>query len=171
MARQVAVCGPNDCTDQEREWAVEVGVRLADAGVVVLCGGGGGVMAAVAAGVHSRGGVVVGIRPDDSSGERASRNSQGAAGPDDLTVTVRTNLGQARNAVLVTSADAVLAIGGSWGTLSEVALAMRLSRPTIWLGGWQIRDAAGDPVPGVTTVDSPGQAVAAALHRPRWTDA
>jgi len=79
---------------------------------------------------------------------------------------VATNLGQARNAVIVTSADAVIAIGGSWGTLSEVALAMRRGRvPVISLGGWRIVDADGTPVPGVTAVQTPEDAVRAAIAR------
>jgi uncharacterized protein (TIGR00725 family) len=156
MARQVAVCGPADCTDQERAWAHEVGTRLADAGVVVLCGGAGGVMAAVAAGATAHGGIAVGIRPDAARGPADEAAN--------LTVTLRTNLGQARNAVLITSADAVIAIGGSWGTLSEVALAMRRAIPTFWLGGWSLVGADGQSVDGVVTVDSPERAVTAALN-------
>jgi uncharacterized protein (TIGR00725 family) len=75
-------------------------------------------------------------------------------------VTVRSNLGQARNAVLVTSADAVIAVGGSWGTLSEVALAMRQGTPVAWLGGWRLVDRDGSAVPGVTYVETPEEAVA-----------
>lgn len=156
MARQVAVCGPNECTDTEAGWAHEVGARLAEAGVVVLTGGGGGVMAAAAAGARAGGGIVVGIRPDAGP---APGSTDGA----DLTVVLRTDLGQARNAVLVGSADAVIAIGGSWGTLSEVALARRLDRPTFWLGGWRLADPDGSGGPGVVTVDSVTAAVAAAL--------
>jgi uncharacterized protein (TIGR00725 family) len=156
MAYQVAVCGPHDCSDAEAARAFRVGELLADAGAVVLCGGGGGVMAAVAAGVRAHNGLVVGIRPGGSSD---------GASPD-LSVTVLTNMGQARNAIIVSSADAVIAIGGSWGTLSEVALAMRRDTlPVISLGGWQIIDAAGKPVPGVTAVATPEDAVRAALVR------
>ncbi len=156
MAYQVAVCGPHDCSDAEAAHAFRVGELLADAGAVALCGGGGGVMAAVAAGVRARNGLVVGIRPG---------GSRDGASPD-LSVTVLTNMGQARNAIIVSSADAVIAIGGSWGTLSEVALAMRRGAlPVISLGGWQIIDAAGKPVPGVTAVQTPEDAVRAALAR------
>ena len=156
MAYQVAVCGPHECSDVEAAQAHRVGAFLADAGAVVLCGGGGGVMAAVAAGVRARNGLVVGIRPGDSR--------DGASA--DLSVTVVTNMGQARNAVIVTSADAVIAIGGSWGTLSEVALAMRRGNvPVISLGGWRIVDVSGEPVPGVTEVQTPEDAVQVALAR------
>jgi uncharacterized protein (TIGR00725 family) len=146
---QVAVCGPARCSAADERHAYRIGELLAEAGAVTLCGGGTGVMAAVAAG--ARGGLVVAIRPDS---ERSS----------DASVTVATNLGQARNVVLVTSADAVIAVGGSWGTLSEVAHAMRRGGiPVVSLGGWRIVDAAGVPVPGIRYVETPEEAVALAL--------
>lgn len=155
MPVQVAVCGPADCTPAEADHARRVGELLADRGAVVICGGGAGVMAAVAAGARSRGGTVVGVRP---GGDRAGAS-------DHLSVTLATNLGEARNAVIVWSADAVIAVGGSWGTLSEVALAMRRGRvPVVSLGGWRILDAAGRPVPGVLEAATPGEAVALALR-------
>jgi len=155
VAYQVAVCGPADCTEADRERAYRVGELLAGAGAVVLCGGGRGVMAAVASGARSRGGLVVGIRPGDTR--------EGAS--PDLSVTLVTNLGQARNAVIVYSADAVIAVGGSWGTLSEVALAMRRGGvPVVVLGGWRVLGADGQPVPGIDYVDSPAEAVERALR-------
>ena len=155
MAYQVAVCGPRDCSEVEAAQAYRIGSLLADEGAVVLCGGGAGVMAAVAAGARSRDGIVVGIRPDDRD----------AGAPADLTATVLTNMGQARNAIIVTSADAVIAVGGSWGTLSEVAFAMRRGDiPVVWIGGWQFLDASGVPVAGPTTVDTPETAVRLALE-------
>ena len=127
---------------------------LAEAGAVVICGGGTGVMAAVAAGARSAGGLVVGIRPG---------NDRTDASPD-LSVTIVTNLGEARNAVIVWSADAVIAIGGSWGTLSEVALARRRGGvPVVVLDGWRITAADGDSVTGISYVDSPDEAVRQAL--------
>ena len=151
---QVAVCGPRDCSDAEAEWAWRVGELLASRGAVVLCGGGSGVMAAVAAGAHAAGGTVVGIRP--------GAGREGAS--PDLSIVISTNLGEARNAVLVWSADAVIAIGGSWGTLSEVAFAMRRGDiPVVSLGGWRILDESGTPVPGPTIVDTPEEAVRLAL--------
>jgi uncharacterized protein (TIGR00725 family) len=155
MARQVAVCGPGDATPAQEEQAYRVGELLARAGAVVLCGGGGGVMAAVAAGVRAHNGVSVGIW----SGATREGTAPG------LTVTLPTGLGQARNAVLVNSADVVIAIGGSWGTLSEVGHAMRRGRPIVWLQGWHITDGSGRRVPGVTYVDSPDAAVAYALDQ------
>ncbi|MFI7575601.1 dethiobiotin synthetase [Micromonospora sp. NPDC049497] len=152
---QVAVCGPATATDTEIAHARRVGELLAERGATVLCGGGGGVMAAVAAGARSRAGLVVGVRPDDGT----------APGPAaDVTVTVATNLGQARNAVLVWSADAVIAVGGSWGTLSEVALAMRRGGvPVVVLGGWRVVGADGVPLAGPVSVATPEEAVRVAL--------
>ncbi|MGF1653993.1 MAG: TIGR00725 family protein [Actinomycetales bacterium] len=151
---QVAVCGPRHCADEEAENAYRVGRLLAARGVVVVCGGGIGVMAAVSAGAREAGGTVVGIRPDDDP----------AAANQDLSITIFTNLGEARNAVIVWSADAVIAIGGSWGTLSEVALAKRRGGiPVVQLGGWHVTDAEGQLVPGIHYVDTAEDAVRAAL--------
>ena len=143
------MCGPAECTENERAAAHRVGELLAEAGVVTLCGGGTGVMAAVTAGARSRRGLVVAVRADSSRAAEAS-------------VTVATNLGQARNAVIVESADAVIVVGGSWGTLSEAGLAMRRGVPVISLGGWRVVDATGAPVPGIRYVETPEEAVALA---------
>lgn len=154
VAYQVAVCGPAECAEPDRADAYRVGELLAEAGAVVLCGGGTGVMAAAAAGARSRGGLVVGIRPDDA---------RDPANPD-LSVTIVTNMGQARNAILVWSADAVIVVGGSWGTLSEVALARRRGGvPVVALRGWRVLDHTGRAVPGLHHVDSPHEAVRVAL--------
>lgn len=155
MAFHVAVCGPRECTDDDAAHARRVGELLAEQGAVVVCGGGGGVMAAVAEGARARGGLVVGIRPNDS---------KDGASPD-LSATIVTNMGEARNAIIVWTADAVISVGGSWGTLSEVALAMRRGEvPVVSLGGWRIVAADGEPVPGVRHVDSPEAAVRLAVH-------
>ncbi|WNM38271.1 dethiobiotin synthetase [Micromonospora halotolerans] len=155
---QVAVCGPAEATPEERAQARRVGELLAERGVTVLCGGGGGVMAAVAAGVRDRAGLVIGVRPDDGT----------APAPAELSASVVTNMGQARNAILVWSADAVIAVGGSWGTLSEVALALRRGGiPVVVLGGWRVVDARGVPVPGPAHAATPEDAVRRALgNRP-----
>ncbi|NJC71016.1 TIGR00725 family protein [Planosporangium thailandense] len=151
---QVAVCGPADCTAAEATAAERIGALLADRGAVVLCGGGAGVMAAVAAGASRAGGLVVGVLP---GADRTDANPY-------LSAAVVTNLGEARNAVLVQSADAVIVVGGSWGTLSELALAMRRGGvPVVALGGWRVLDAAGRPLAGVLWADSPEEAVRLAL--------
>jgi uncharacterized protein (TIGR00725 family) len=81
-----------------------------------------------------------------------------------VSASVVTNMGQARNAILVWSAEAVIAVGGSWGTVSEVALALRRGGiPVVVLGGWRITDATGAPVDGPAYVDTPDEAVRVAL--------
>ncbi len=151
---QIAVCGPARCSDAERAAAREVGALLARAGAVTLCGGGGGVMAAAADGALAAGGLAVGVRP--------------GAAPDDahpgLSVVIATGMGEARNAVLVASADAVVVVGGSWGTLSELALARRGGVPVVALGGWRVLDASGAPLPdAVPDAATPAEAVSRAL--------
>jgi predicted Rossmann-fold nucleotide-binding protein len=136
-ALQVAVCGPRHCTDTDRTNAYEIGRLLAEAGATVLNGGGIGVMEAVSAGAHEGGG---------------------------LDVVLATNLGEARNAILIWSADVVIVVGGSSGTLSELALAMRRPVPVISIGGWELRTADGDPVPDAPpTAATPEEAVQFAL--------
>ncbi len=154
---QVAVCGPRDCDRTEAASAHEVGRLLAEAGATVLCGGGTGVMAAVAEGAGDAGGLVIGIRPDTDR----STTCPG------LSAVLYTNMGEARNAILIESADAVIVIGGSWGTLSELALAHRRGGiPIVSLAGWSVTDTHGNAIP-TTTAAPPAEAVALALDRNR----
>ena len=111
----------------------------------MINGGFGGVMAAASEGAAREGGTVVGILPDS---DRAGVNP-------DLTIAIATGLGQARNAVIVTAADSVIAIGHGWGTLSEIALAMRLDRPVFALDSWDVN--------GLEVVKTPAEAVRRAL--------
>ena len=141
--RYIAVCGDGNPATPLRDVAREVGRLLAERGAVVLCGGLGGVMEAASEGAASAGGTVVGVLPgtDRSAGNRH------------LTVALATGLSQARNAVLVTAADAVIAIGGrGWGTLSEIALAKRIGRTVVGLETW--------PLEGLETAANPAEAVA-----------
>lgn len=123
-----------------------MGRLLARSGAVVLNGGFGGVMGAASEGAAGEGGTVVGILPD---GDRRGANPH-------LTLALATGLGQARNAVLVTAADSVIAIGAGWGTLSEIAFARRLDRPVFALDTWD--------VPGLEVVRTPAEAVKRALE-------
>lgn len=98
---------------------------------------------------------------DDLRALGRSTADRSAAGPD-LTVVLPTGLGQARNNVIVNAADALIAVGGSWGTLSEIALAMRAGRiPVVQIAGWSVHDAAGRPAGGIVHADGPAAAVAA----------
>ncbi|WP_416383058.1 LOG family protein [Nocardia cyriacigeorgica] len=153
---QVAVCGPRECGEADAANARAVGRLLAEAGATVLCGGGGGVMAAVAEGASKAGGLVIGVRP--------GTDRDGVC--DGLSAVLYTNMGQARNAILVWSADAVIVIGGSWGTLSELALANhRGAVRVVTLGGWRILDANGKHVGSGIIATTPESAVEAALAR------
>jgi uncharacterized protein (TIGR00725 family) len=150
---QVAVCGPAECCAAEADAAEAAGRLLAEAGATVLCGGGTGVMAAVARGARGAGGLVIGVRPDVDR-RRACP---------DLSAVIATNLGEARNAILVCSADAVIVVAGSWGTLSELALARRRGVPVVSLHGWQVRDADGNPLDAGVRAADPAEAVRIAL--------
>ncbi len=144
--RYVAVCGASEATPSQLEAAREVGKLLARSGAVVINGGFGGVMGAASEGAASEGGTVVGILPDTDRGGASAH----------LTLALPTGLGQARNAVIVTAADSVIAIGHGWGTLSEIALARRLGRAVFALDTWKVK--------GLETVDSPAEAVKRALE-------
>ena len=124
----VAVCGPGSATEDEERWAEEVGRRLAESGAVVLCGGLGGVMDAAARGAARAGGTVVGILPGD--------DRLGAS--EHLTAALPTGMGEARNAIIARAADAVIAVGGEWGTLSEIALARKMGTPVVGLRTWDL---------------------------------
>jgi uncharacterized protein (TIGR00725 family) len=134
----VAVVGPDDASDWESAQARAVGAGLAALGVLVVTGGLGGVMAAACAGAADAGGVTVGLLP---GADRSAANPW-------VTVAVPTGLGQGRNLLVVRAADAVVAVGGSWGTLSEVAFACRLGRPVVVVGGWSVADRSGAPPTG-----------------------
>jgi uncharacterized protein (TIGR00725 family) len=150
MTIQVSVCGPRDCTEAERESAYDVGRLLAEHRAVVICGGYGGVMNAVAAGARSAGGTVVGVL---SRGDREGANPH-------LSIVIPTGVGEARNGIIVNAADAVIVVGGSWGTLSELALAMRRGRaPVVQLSGWRLLDHEGMPLPGIRHADTPAEAL------------
>lgn len=121
---RVAVVGAAKASAADRQLAAAVGRALGEAGVVVVCGGGGGVMEAVAQGCHDAGGITVGILPGpDASGANAW-----------VTLPLATGMGEARNALVVRGAEAVLAVGGQWGTLSEIALAAKMGIPVGLLG-------------------------------------
>jgi uncharacterized protein (TIGR00725 family) len=117
------------------EQAEELGRRLAAAGAVVVCGGGPGVMEAVCRGASAAGGTTVGLLPGL---DRAEGNPH-------LSVSLPTGLGQGRNLLLVRASDALVAMGGGFGTLSEIALALRTGVPVVGLSTWSLT-LAGDPV-------------------------
>jgi uncharacterized protein (TIGR00725 family) len=153
MASYVAVCGPDPCTGEVADQAEDVGRLLARAGAVVVCGGHGGVMAAASKGAAQAGGTVIGILPGSS---RAEGNPY-------LTVSIPTGMGEMRNALIVRSVDAVIAIAGEFGTLSEIALALKVGVPVVGLGTWELAKS-GRTVKAFAEATSPEEAVQQALR-------
>jgi hypothetical protein len=149
----VAVVGPGDATVQEEAAAEEVGAELARGGALVVCGGLGGVMAAACRGAAAAGGTTLGLLPGT---ERAAANPW-------VTVAVPTGLGEARNALVVRTADAVIAVGGAYGTLSEIALALRAGTPVVGWRTWSLTTPAGELAP-IVSVDDPAEAARTALR-------
>ena len=148
-AKQIAVVGSSRADRALYEVAEELGRRLAEAGCAVVCGGLGGVMEAVARGAHSAGGVTIGILPGESRRE-ANPWIQHA---------IATGIGHARNLAVVASGDAVIAVGGEWGTASEISLARKLARPVVMLAeGPELRGE------GVVRAASAKEAVRLALE-------
>ncbi len=151
--RYVSVIGASRATPELAAKAEELGELLAERGLVVVCGGREGVMEAVARGVKRAGGVSIGILPE------ADRHR---AAPD-LTYTVCSAMGYARNLSVVASGDVVIALGGAWGTLSEIALARNVGKPVILLDTWTIAPPGGGELDGVRRAATPAEAVELAL--------
>jgi uncharacterized protein (TIGR00725 family) len=126
--RYASVAGPGDCDEETAALAREVGYGLAKAGFTVVTGGEGGAMEAASQGAREGGGMVVGVLPG-SDRSRANVHAD---------VTVVTGIGHARNLAVVASVDVLVAVGGGWGTLSEIALAGVVGRPVVVLAGWRI---------------------------------
>jgi hypothetical protein len=149
----IAVIGPGDASDEEVAMARQVGRLLADAGATVVCGGLGGVMQAVAEAVTVAGGVCIGLLPgvDRRDGNPA------------LTVALPTGLGEGRNLLVVRAADAVIAIGGEYGTLSEIAFARKLGKAVIGLRTWTLERDGEPPSTHITAASDPAGAVRLAL--------
>jgi len=124
----IAVIGDSSCSPEEAKLAESVGELLAQRGATIVCGGLGGVMEAVCRGAKSKGSLTIGILPGKNSS---------TANPW-IDIPVVTGLGEARNVMVVKSAQAVIAIGGSYGTLSEIAYALKSNIPVIGLNTWSL---------------------------------
>jgi uncharacterized protein (TIGR00725 family) len=149
----IAVVGSGEAAPDELAVAEEAGAAVAEARCGLVCGGLGGVMEAACRGARSRGGLTVGLLPGL---DREAANGW-------VVVAVPTGLGEARNALVVRAADALVAIGGGWGTLSEIALALKAGLPVVGIGTWEpVLD--GQVASGVVTADDPRLAVAEALR-------
>jgi uncharacterized protein (TIGR00725 family) len=139
--RQIGVIGAGEANDELRRLAFDVGAEIARCGAILVCGGLGGVMEASAQGALEQGGRTVGILPGPD---------RDAANPF-IEVAVPTDLGHARNVVVVRSSDALIAVGGSYGTLSEIAFALKMGKPVVGLRTWEI--------PGVHPVHDAKEAI------------
>jgi uncharacterized protein (TIGR00725 family) len=152
---QLAVIGGASCTPQQEKLAYETGSEIARRGAVLLCGGRGGVMEAASRGARDEGGRTVGILPGESA-VTSPPNPH-------IELALFTGMGQARNQVLVLSAQGVIGIGGSWGTLTEIGLALKHGIPVVLLESWQLEPPDGEPEPLLMSAQSPTEAVELAM--------
>jgi uncharacterized protein (TIGR00725 family) len=148
---QVSVIGAAEPDETLAAHAEAIGRGLADAGFVLVCGGRTGVMEAASRGATEAGGVAIGILMSDSPQD----------GNEYLTHAIATGIGQARNLAVVASGQAVIAIGGSWGTLSEIAFARKLGRFVVSIDSWELSRAGAEL--GIVAVATPEEAVAAVV--------
>lgn len=155
---QISVIGAGsaELAEQLLSDAEAVGRGIAEADAVLVCGGRTGVMEAASRGAAEAGGTVIGVLPTTDPAD---------ANPH-VTHTIATGIGHARNLAVVASGDAVIAIGGEWGTLSEIAFARRLERPVIAIGSWTL-DESSDLETGITEAENGEEAVRAALAAAR----
>lgn len=142
MYRLVSVIGGNNASPGELAFAHSLGSLLAQHGYSVICGGGGGVMEAVSKGCSSSGGVVIGILPGENS----------TAVNEFVSLAIPTGMGVSRNRIIALSGEAVCAVGGSYGTLSELAFALQAEKPVCCFGTWK-------GIQGVTPVNTPEDAL------------
>lgn len=144
---QIAVIGSAECGKETASLAYEVGRLIAERGAVLVCGGLGGVMLHAACGAKEAGGTTVGILPGESKED---------ANPY-IDIKIPTAFGEGRNVLVVRSADVVIAIEGGMGTLSEIALALRMKIPVVGLNTWSLKREGEEW--GVVNASSPAEAV------------
>ena len=148
----IAVIGGGQCSKEEAQLAEEVGREIARQGAILVCGGLGGIMEAACRGASSEGGVTIGILPGDS---------YQAANPY-IQIPIVTGMGHARNVIVVKSARAVIAVGGNYGTLSEISHALQSGIPVIGLTTWSL-SRNGQQDNSIIPAQSPVEAVNKAL--------
>ncbi len=144
--RIIAVIGASSCDEETAAAAREVGKRIAEAGCVLVTGGLGGVMEAASQGAKEGGGLVIGILPTDSMSD-ANRH---------VDIPIVTGMGDARNAIIANTAEAFIAVAGSYGTLSEIAFALKRGKTVAALGSWEVD-------PAIHRASTPEEAVRIAL--------
>lgn len=143
----ISVIGGGSCGPTEQALAEQVGRLVAQEGATLVCGGLGGVMEAAARGAKAAGGATIGILPGH---DRCQANAY-------LDKVVTTGIGHARNLAVVSSGDAVIAVGGSYGTLSEIGLAAKIGRPVVILQGWRLE--VGEDTSLITYASSAEEAI------------
>ena len=141
----IGVIGGSEADEKTRRLARDVGREIARRGHVLVCGGLGGVMEAAAGGAKEEGGFTIGVLP---TGRRADANPH-------IDVAIATDMGHARNAIIANTSDALIAVGGSYGTLSEISFGLKLGKVVVSLESW-------DFDPSIVVVSDPAEAVARA---------
>ncbi len=152
----VGVIGGQLCDEEEERRAYEIGGLLAQRGAILICGGLGGVMEAACRGAREAGGTTIGILPGPFRGD---------ANPY-VDYAIATDMGQARNAVVVRTADVVIAVGGEYGTLSEIAMALKMGKKVVALSSWEIANK-GTPDDRIIRASNPEAAVETAMAEVR----
>jgi uncharacterized protein (TIGR00725 family) len=152
----ISICGPGVASSEEEALAQEVGRLVAAAGAVLVCGGMTGVMDAAARGAEREGGVSIGILPGP---DRAGASPH-------LTYSLPTGMAEGRNVLVARAADALIAVAGEFGTLSEIAFALKIGVPVVGLKTWQLH-RRGRPVEAFKAVQTPEEAVSTALELAR----
>ena len=140
----VGVIGAGAPLEEDARIAREVGRYVARSGAVLVCGGLGGVMEQACRGAREEGGTTIGVLP---TGSRQDANPY-------VDFSIVTGLGEARNSVVARSSDGLVAVGGSYGTLSEIAFALKLCKPVAAINSWKLQRGDGKPVPLIRCTDA-----------------
>jgi uncharacterized protein (TIGR00725 family) len=152
VALHVGVVGSGEPTEADQQIAEDVGRQVAEAGAVLVCGGLGGVMEAACRGAAGAGGLTIGLLPGR---DRTAANPW-------VQAVVATGLGEMRNCLVVESSDVVIAVGGEYGTLSEVAFALKVGKPVVGVGTWNLIRPNGE-LDGAIVASDPPDAVRTAI--------
>lgn len=144
----IAVIGGETCTGREGTFAYEAGREIANRGHVLICGGRGGVMREACRGAKDAGGMTIGVLPGEDTSDMNEF----------VDVPIVTGLGFARNTIIARSADALIAIGGRYGTLSEIAFAFIANKPVVAIESWELVLPTGEPAP-IPSVSTAPEAV------------
>lgn len=150
----MAVCGPDPAPPDVATQAEEIGRLLAKAGAVLVCGGLGGTMEAAARGSKAGGGTSIGILPGSGRSDASPH----------LTVSIPTGMGEMRNALIIRSADVVIAVAGEFGTLSEIAFALKTGVPVVGLNTWALSKPGRMVADPIVRASTPEDAVERALR-------